>query len=339
MKRCKLFISVYCLVGITLFFSIQATAQQKTVKLTYSHFWPIGHPINDLIGEWARQVEKRTNGRVTVTIFPGGTLTLADKCYDGVVKGISSVGASGLAYTRGRFPLMEVIDLPLGYKNAFIATRLTNVFYKKFQPKELNDVKVMYFQAIGPAVFAMKKPLRILEDLKGLRIRTTGLGTKIVLALGATPVAMPMPETYDALAKGLVDGAAGQPIAALWGFKWGELVKYVTENPVSSSSFAFFVVMNKNVWNNLPADVQKTIEEINEEWIDKSGKLWDEYDEMGRKFALKLGNEIIRLPREEDERWAKRLRGTLDDYVKDMEKKGLPGNEALQFCLNFLKSQ
>ena len=337
MKKCRLTISVLCVMGFMLFLWISAaTAQQKPTKLTYSHFWPVGHPVTALLADWAKEVEKRTDGRVAVIMFPAGTLTPADKIYDGVVKGISNLGSSALSYTRGRFPHMEVIDLPLGYKNATIATNLTNALYKKFQPKELDDTKVMYFQGHGPGIFHTKKPVRSLEELKGMKIRTTGLGTKIVTALGATPVAMTMGETYDALAKGVVDGSIA-PISSLVGFRWGEVVRYTTENFGSAYTAAFFVVMNKDTWNGLPPEVQKIIEGVNEEWIKKTGLVWDEYDNKGRDFALKLGNQTIRLSKEEDELWVKKVSVTFDDYLKDMEKKGLPGTEALDFCRDFLK--
>jgi len=339
MKKFRLTISVLCVMGFMLFLWIPgAKAQQKPIKLTYSHFWPVGHPVTNLIADWAKEIEKRTHGGVAITIFPSGTLTPADKCYDGVVKGISGIGSSALSYTKGRFPLMEVIDLPLGYKNATVAVNLANATYKKYQPKEMSDVKVMYFQAHGPGLFHFKKLVRTLEDLKGLKIRSTGLSAKIVAALGATPVAMTMGETYDALAKGVVDGSTA-PIAALEGFKWGEVVKYTTENFGSSFTAAFFVVMNKSTWNGLPPEVQKIIEGVNEEWIKKTGPVWDEYDKTGRDFALKLGNQMIPLSKEEEERWAKKVSVTFDDYLKDMEKKGLPGAEVLKFCQDFLKNQ
>jgi TRAP-type transport system periplasmic protein len=83
-------------------------------KLNYSIFFPAPHKNTVLAMEWAKEIEKRTNGKVQITVFPGGTLTPADKCYDGVEKGISDIGMSVLAYTRGKFPLTEVIDLPIG---------------------------------------------------------------------------------------------------------------------------------------------------------------------------------------------------------------------------------
>ena len=324
--------------GMGLFTSFipAAFAQAKPVELTYSIFFPAPHKNTVLAGEWAKEVATRTNGAVKITVFPGGTLTPADKCYDGVVKGISDIGMSVLGYTRGKFPLTEVIDLPLGYKRGLAATRLINRYYQQFKPKEFDEVKVLYLHAHGPGILHTKKPVNKLEDLKGMRIRSTGLSAKVASALGATPVAMPMGETYDALQRGMADGSLA-PMESLEGWKWGEVVKYTTESFGSAYSTGFFVVMNKEKWNALSPEIQKVIEKVNTEWIDKTGMLWDEIDESGKAFTLKLGNQIITLPKEEDQRWANAVRPILDDYVNNMKAKGLPGTEALKFCLDYLK--
>jgi TRAP-type C4-dicarboxylate transport system substrate-binding protein len=286
--------------------------------------------------DWAKEIEKRTNGKVQITMFPGGTLTPPDKCYDGVVKGISDIGYSVLAYTRGKFPLTEVADLPLGIKSGMVATKLINEYYKKFNPKEFNEVKVMYLHGHGPGFIHTKKAVRTLEDIKGMKIRCTGLAAKIAAALGATPVAMPMSETYDSLSRGVVDGSMA-PMEALSTWKWGEVVKFSTEDYGASYSTGFFVVMNKDKWNALSPDIQKIIEKINEEWIEKTGKVWDDVDKAGKEFTLKLGNQIISLSKEENEKWAKAVRPLLDGYVKNMKDKGLPGEAALKFYMDQLK--
>lgn len=318
-------------------FSFSLAASQKPIELSYSILWPSTHQQTVIATEWANEIGKRTNGGVKTTIFPGGILTPPDKCYDGVVGGISNIGAAALSYTRGRFPLMEAIDLPLGYKSGLAATRLINAFYKKFRPRELNDVKVLYFHAIGPGILHTRKPVRTLEDLKGMKIRSTGLAAKVVTALGGAAVGMTQGETYDALHKGVVDGSMSN-IGSLEAWRWGEVTKYTTENFGSAYTTGFFVVMNKSTWGTLSPDIQKTIESVSEEWIDKTGKLWDEYDQSGRNHVRKLGNEIITLSKEEDERWVKRVQSTLDDYVKAMKEKGLPGEEALKFCIDYLKA-
>ena len=320
-----------------MFFGIPGGVQAADpIKLNYSIFFPAPHKNTVLATEWAQEIDKRTNGAVKITMFPGGTLTPADKCYDGVVKGISDIGMSVLGYTRGKFPLTEVIDLPLGYKNGLAATKLINIYYKKFQPQEFNDVQVMYFHAHGPGILHTKTPIKNLDDLKGVKITCHGLSAKVVGALGATPVAMPMPERYDAIQKGVAEGVVA-PIEALKGWKLGEVIKSTTENYGSAYSTGFFVVMNKEKWNSLPPDVQKVIEAVNVEWIEKTGKGWDEIDKEGREFTLARGNQIIALSKEEDEKWAKLVRPILDEYAANMKAKNLPGEEAVKFCQEELK--
>jgi TRAP-type C4-dicarboxylate transport system substrate-binding protein len=311
--------------------------QAKPIDLFYSNVYPAPHKMCVSAVEWGKEIEKRTNGRVKITMFPGGTLTPGDKCYDGVVKGLSHVGMSVFSYTVGKFPLMEVIDLPLGYKSGAVATTVTNEFYAKFKPKELDEVKVMFLMGIAPSKIHTKKPVNKLEDLKGMKIRATGTVARIVAALGATPVAMPMPDTYDALSRGVVEGVVC-PIEALEGWRLGEVVKYTTQNISTTNSIAQFVVMNKGTWNSLSPDIQKIIEKINEEWIPKMGALWDELDKSALDFVIKKGNKIISLSMEEQEQWVKAVRPLLEDYVNRMKAKGLPGDEALKFCLDRLKT-
>jgi TRAP-type transport system periplasmic protein len=326
--------------GAGLLFSVMVlptTPAQAAIELTYSIFFPATHGNTLLANEWAKEVEKRTNGAVKITMFPGATLTPANQCYDGVVKGISDIGMSVLSYTAGRFPLTEVIDLPLGYKSGLQVTRLINAFYQKFQPKEMDDVKVLYLHGHGPGVLhTNKKPVNKLEDLKGMKIRCTGTSAEVVKHLGATPVAMPQTETYDALQKGVVEGVMS-PVETLKGWKFAEVIKYTTLNYGSAYSIGFFVVMNKAKWNSLPKDVQATITKINEEWIEKTGKAWDEFDKIGLEATKAKGNQVITLTKQEDERWAGLVKPIMNEWVQKTKAKGLPADEALKFCLDWLK--
>lgn len=331
-----------CMASVALIVSLLALVSPAVVraadpvKLNYSIFFPAPHKMTVLATEWAQEIEKRTNGGVKITVFPGGTLTPADKCYDGVVNGISDIGFSVLAYTRGKFPLTELTDLPLGIKSGVVATRLINAYYQKFKPTEFDDVQVMYFHGHGPGLLHTKKAVNTLDDLKGMKIRCTGMAAKIVTALGGVPVAMPMGETYDALSRGVVDGSMA-PQESLQGWKWGEVVKYTIENFGSSYSTGFFVVMNKEKWKSLSPDAQKMIEAVNSEWIEKTGRLWDDIDKQGREFTLARGNQIIPLSKEEDQKWAQQVRPILDEYVANMKAKNLPGDAALSFYLEELK--
>jgi len=337
MKYWKLASLFLCslVVGFPLFISC-AFGQGKPIELSYSIFFPETHKNSKLSAEWAKEIEKQTNGRVKITMFYSGTLTPADKCYDGAEKGISDIGFSVLAYTRGKFPLTEVVDLPIGIRSGLAATKLINEYYNKFKPKEFDGTKVMYLHGHGPGLIHTKKVVNKLEDLKGMKIRCTGLAAKIASQLGATPVAMPMGETYDALSRGVVDGSMA-PYEALFGFRWGEVVKFTTEDWGASYTSGMFVVMNKDKWNALPPDIQKIIEKINGQWIEKQGKTWDEIDKEGRDYTLKLGNKITALSKEENDKWARAVKPLLDEYVNNMKARNLPGEEALKFCVDQLK--
>jgi TRAP-type C4-dicarboxylate transport system substrate-binding protein len=308
----------------------------QTVELTYSIFFPATHGNAILAADWAKEIEKRTNGKVKINMFPGATLTPADQCYDGIVKGISDIGMSVVSYVKGRFPLSEVTDLPLGYKNGRQSTLLCNAFFEKFKPKEFDDVKIMYLHGHGPGILHTKKPVEKLEDLKGLKIRSTGTTAKVAAALGATPVAMPQTETYEALQRGVADGVLS-PIEVLKGWKFAEVITSTTEDYGAGYTIMFFVAMNKKKWEALPKEVQQTIEQVNKEWIQKTAELWDKIDKEGREYTLSRGNKIIPLSKEEDARWAKAVEPVLAEYVKNMKEKGLPGEEALKFCQEWLK--
>jgi TRAP-type C4-dicarboxylate transport system substrate-binding protein len=314
-----------------------AGAAAAPVELNYAIFFPATHGHTLLATEWAKEVEKRTNGAVKVNIFAGATLMPADQTYDGVVKGIADIGMSVLSYSKGRFPLTEVLDLPLGYTSGLQATRLANAYYRKFQPKELADVRIMYLMAHGPGILHTKKPVEKLEDLAGMKIRGTGTSARIVAALGATPVAMPQNEAYDALQKGVVEGLVS-PIETLKGWKYAEVVKYTTRDLGASYSVGFFVAMNRAKWDALPQEAQAAIAAVNAEWVDKVGKAWDDFDKAGTEFALSKGVKIIELPKAEDARWAELVKPMLGDYVAAAKGKGLPGEEALAFVLDWLKA-
>jgi len=320
---------IILMIGIAAFLvTTGCQKKEKTTELTYSIFFPPTHSQCQAAVSWAEEIEKRSDGRIKITIFPGGTLTKANQCYDGVVKGISDIGMSCFAYTRGRFPVMAAVDLPLGYPDGSVATRVATEFYKKMSPKELDDVKVLYIHAHGPGLLSTKKPVRVLEDIKGMKIRSTGLSAQIVKTLGGAAVAMPQGDTYEALQKGVVEGTF-TPIETLKGWRQAEVIKYTTQCTGVGYTTAMFVVMNPNKWNALPKDLQTIIEEVSEEWVDVHGKTWDRSDDQGREFTLSKGNEIIPLSDEENKRWAEAVQPIIENYISTTEEKGLPGKKAV----------
>jgi len=118
----------------------------------------------------------------------------------------------------------------------------------------------------------------------------------------------------------------------------GEVLKYSTESwPVGFTS-AWYVIMSKMKWDSIPPDMQKIIEKVNAEWIEKTGNAWDEIDKSGKAFALKQGVKVVTLSKEEGDNWVRAVQPVLDDYVAMAKSKGLPGDEVLKFALNYLKN-
>ena len=335
MKKQLAFLSVLFLVaGATL----AGPAGAQTVDLTYSIFFPPSHGQCQAAMSWAREIEKRTDGQVKIQVFPTGTLTKPQQCYDGVVNGISDIGMSVFAYTRGRFPVMEALDLPLGYPSGKVATRVANAFYEKFQPQELKDVKVLYLHGHGPGLLhTTQKPVRTIEDLQGLKIRSTGFSARIVESLGGVAVAMPQNAAYEALQKGVVEGTFA-PIETLKGWKQAEVVEYTTDAHNIGYTTAMYVVMNRGKWERLPADVQAVFEAVSKEWIDVHGETWDKDDAAGREYTLSLGNQILELGESEMARWEKAVQPILDSYAATAGEKGLEGDAYVNTLKSLIKA-
>jgi TRAP-type C4-dicarboxylate transport system substrate-binding protein len=336
MKKGGIFLLFALLLGFAFIACVPSGVFAKSINLNYSIFFPATHGQCEAGVAWAEEIERRTGGEVRITVFPGGTLTAANQCYDGVVNGISDIGMSVFAYTRGRFPVMEALDLPLGYPDGIVATRVVNEFYAQVRPEELSDVKVLYFHAHGPGLLHTKKPVRRLEDLHRLKIRSTGLSAKVVKALGAVPVAMPQGGTYEALQKNVVEGTFG-PIEVLKGWRQAEVIDYTTECYDVGYTTSMFVVMNLKKWEELPDDTKKIFEEVSKEWIDVHGRTWNTTDVEGREYTLSLGNEIIPLSASEGERWRKAVRPVIDEYIDEMKKRGFPAEEYVEFLISLIE--
>lgn len=313
-------------------------ADKAPIKLTYSCFFPPTHIQSKLAESWCREVEKRTDGQVKIDYFPGQTLTKAKQCYDGTIEGLSDIGFSVLAYTRGRFPVMSAVDLPMGYTSGKVATAIVNKVYQKFSPKEFNDVQVMYLHAHGPGLVHTKdKAVRKMADMKGLKFRGTGTSALVIKALGGTPVPKPMPECYEMLQKGVVDGSM-YPLESNKGWKLGEVSRYATAAFSSAYTTSFFVVMNKDKWNSLPETVKSTISAINEEWAVKHGEAWDASDMAGMTYFLNQGGQIIGLESSEQDHWRTAVAPIIDEYVANARKKGVDNaQEVVDFIVQSLK--
>ncbi|MFO7884500.1 MAG: TRAP transporter substrate-binding protein [Desulfobacteraceae bacterium] len=310
---------------------LTGSAAAESVSLTYSNFFPPSHIQSILAEAWCKEVEEKTNGEVKISYFPGSALIKAPQIYDGVVSGRTDIGMSCLLYTRGRFPLMDVINLPFGNPGGKFATAVFNELNDEFQPEELSDTRVMFLHAHGPGLLHTKdKNIRTLDDLKGLKIRTPGSVAGMIKALGATPVSISMSEVYQALQKGVADGAV-YPEESNKGWKFGEVIDYSIACYPTAYSVGFFVVMNKKKWEALSASSKEIINTLNSRFAIKHGEAWDESDYEGIRFSLGLGNAITGIDPDEAEKWKKAVQPVFDEYLEKTRQRKVPGDKALEF--------
>lgn len=308
-----------------------APETMEPVTIKFADFFPNTHPASvNMMQHWATRVEEVTDGLVKVDLYPAGTLLKNGDIFDGVVSGVADMGHDVSGYNLGRLPVLNAmyvggIKLQSGKVSCNVARDLLN----ELQPKELEGTQLMFVYGITPGVLMTTKPVRTMEDLKGMQIRASGANVDTLKALGATPVGITIAETYDSMSKGVVDGAL-LPAEALAGFKLAEVTKYVTQCDFMYNT-VHYCVMNKAVWDSFPKDIQDKINEVNEEVFNVASDLWDKtLTKGGTNLAIEKGSEIIQLTPEEEARWIEALAPLKDDYAKVLDEKGYDGKAVMK---------
>jgi TRAP-type C4-dicarboxylate transport system substrate-binding protein len=298
------------------------------IKLTYANFPPAATFPCVQMEKWKKVVEKRTNGKVAIQTFPGGTLLKAKAMMDGVIAGTADIGCLCMAYQPGRFKVTNAIALPLGLPNSEVASLTLLDLYKKYNPKAFAKVKVLTMFTTAPSNIMSTIPIKNLADLKGVPIRASGGAAQILKAWGANRVGMPMPETPEALQKGVVKGLFSS-LEVMKDFKFAELCKYVTmtQTPV----YPFAVVMNIDKWNSLPKDVQKVFDELCTQQSAWTGAYMDKHVKSAMRWSKeKQGVKVFRLKKKQKDEWNKLLDPITANWIKTNEAKGLPAKAIVE---------
>lgn len=313
--------------GVAATVSLPALSEEITLK--YAFFAPAGTFPGKQMTHWAEEVNKRTNGKVKVETFPGGSLLGAREMWDGVTMGVTDIGLSAPSYDPGRFPLTSGMALPLGFENATEASRVLWEVTKEFQPKEFENFKVLAMFTSEPGHIQSKEPVRNTEDLANMRLRATGSGVPVIEALGGSAVGMSMPDVPQAVQTGVIDGTMTSR-EVLRDFRLAENLKYVTEYPMVVSTFA--AVMDKKKWDALPDDVKKVFNELGEEMHAWTGRYHDEENVNGAlEWAQKeQGLTILTLSDEETARWDAKMEPIVDEWIVATEAKGLPAKQYIE---------
>jgi TRAP-type C4-dicarboxylate transport system substrate-binding protein len=330
MRRKRLFLAAFTILSSFLILNLipcdRVFAQDKTIVLKMANYFPPPSQQSKICEEFIADLEKQTNGKVKVQYFAGGALLKAPVMFKGVTTGIADFGLAHVEYSPGRMPVTEACDLPLGYPSGWVACHVMNDFYKKFKPKEWDEVHMLWMHSSTPNVIISKKPVRTLDDMKGVSLRAPGRIGDTIKALGGTPSPVPIMETYDAMSKGVVDGV-NTPFETLKTFKFAEVAKYTTASWQVGNVYAFYVVMNKQKYDKLPPDVKQVVDKLAGEYEEKFAKMWNQVDIDGKEFAVSKGVEIIELTPEQVEKWKAAAEPAINGYVQSMVGAGYKEDE------------
>ncbi len=320
--------SLGLLVALLLGSSLFTPPVQAQIKLTYANFPPAPTFPCVQMERWKTEVEKRTGGKVAVQTFPGSTLLSAKNMFDGVVSGTADIGCLAMSYQPGRFPASEAIDQPVGFPSAKTASLVLYDLIEKYKPKEFEQVKIITLFTCPPANIMTIKPIKSLKDLKGLELRVGGTQADIIKNLGGIPVAMPQSDTPEALQKGTVKGHVSS-MEVLKDFNYAAYTANATIANLWVVTFS--VVMNRDKWNSLPADVKKVIDDMRREQALWTGTYVDDHVKESLEWSKQKYNlQIFELPASEKVEVPKLIKPLIDEYIKRVTAAGLPGEQIIK---------
>ena len=312
---------------------------KKIYKFKLANFYPPMSSFNSAIWPfWIEQLEKASNGRIKIKVYPAEQLAKAEDMWESVETGICDMAHFFLMFEAGRFPVSEYGYLPMIFTSNRTCGMTMTALYEKYPQvqQEFKNVKVLWFNGNAPAQFFTKnKQINTLDDLKGLKINGGGLYWKhVAKALGFAPMSLPFPEIYDALAKGVIDGNTveweGQYI-----FRWYELDKY-SLGGVNLYIYPFIMCMNQRKWDSLPPDIQKIFNDFSGvKGAEMTGYIFDQHNMAAKKQIEKYVNEkglppVKFMSEEKRAELKKELQPVINLWLAEMKKKGVPGEQILK---------
>ncbi len=315
--------------------ALPAAAQDVVLKV--HHFWPPGAmPPSTILVPWCDRIAKDSGGRMKCQVYPamqlGGTpQNLIDQAKDGVADIVWTLPG----YTAGRFPLMEVFELPFMSSSAEATSQAAWDYYTQAGHREFPGIKALAVNVHDNGyIHTNPRPIKVLADFKGLRMRApTRQTNKMLSALGATPVGMPLPALAESISKGVIDGYL-LPWEVIPSIKAHELTKYTSETDPKSRALytaVFVLAMNQAKYDGLPADLKRVIDANSGAALSRQmGAQWDASAPPARKLAVDRGNTFYVIPAAELDAWQKATASLADDWVKDVSAKGNDGAALLK---------
>jgi TRAP-type C4-dicarboxylate transport system substrate-binding protein len=304
---------------------------QGAEELKLSTFVPPSHIIYArVLTPWAQELAAKSNNRLTVRFFPSMQLGgRPPELYRQMLQGISDICFTLPGYTSNDFPMMALTELPGMASNAEDGTKKLWAHFDRFLSREYQGAKpLMLWNSDTASIMSKAKPVRVLEDLKGMKVRTPSAAQSAQIeALGAIPIDMPAGQIYNALDRGVVD-ASQIPMSAALDFKLIEVARYFTINaPLGRSPF--LVAMNRARYDKLAPDLRKLIDDTTGLSLSLKGAQTYDTQNTAAIEAAKKDRELIALSADEHKRWLQAFRPLINRKAEEGEKAGLPARGLL----------
>jgi len=283
------------------------------------------HPtsINAFI-PWTKKMAEQSQGRLQIQFYNPNSIAPVKEVYASTVAGAVDIGACGLIYNPGKFFLSEIIELPFLFNGAESASITMWELYKRFPEwrEEYKEVKMLWQWA--SALFQLhtvKKPVRTLEDFKGLKIISWSASmNNMIKMLGANAIDGKPTDTYLSLQRGMADGVIC-PLAPMRSFKITDAAKHHTI--IDLDAAGFWGGMNQAKWDSLPPDIQKLIEDsTGDKMAQLAGKTLDEGAIQDAQWMKEQKHSFYVLTPTEKEKWQEKLRPVSEEWLKKAEQKG-----------------
>lgn len=293
-------------------------------ELKLADFQPPTHfVVEQVYNPFAEAVAAGTNGEVTIKQYMGGELGPgpADQ-YSRVVDGLADIAFSLPGHTASNFPKTLLTELP-GVIEADTGTAKIVANTDKLAD-EYKRVVLLGLWNNAPNLLLMgSKPVRTLEDLKGMKIRVPSRNAGLVVeAWGGSPVSMPAPEIYNAIQTGVLDGAMIDA-TALSAFKLGEVTGSITQGMETSIS-DFFLIMNRDSFDDLTEEQQQVVLDAGKQAALNGSAAWNGVAATALEaFAATEGKEVITLSPEEAAKFNEASAPVVAKVIADADAEGL----------------
>jgi len=328
MSRFKTGVFSFIVVAALVLLTCPIATAADPVVLKFSSYLPPTHHLQ-ISHQWvATEIEKRTNGRVKVRMYHSESLHSAKKGFEALRTGITDITLAYPIYDPTGFNLALGGGLPFKFPTSHVACHVMEELYPEFIKKEYEKTgaKLAYWSVTNPYfIVATRKPVKTLDDLKGMKIRSGGgIHAEVLKSLGAVPVMMPTPEIYASLERGVIDGTFMSPASAM-SYRLYEVGKYVTVLPIATTDVP--AAISPKAWAKLTPELQDIVYQVFREGGMHVANGYEDETKKALAEWTKKGGQVMNVSAADVKKFKAAVQNVDEKWIADCEKAG-KGKEA-----------